>query len=339
MSPLGSYRMQAAFSRIAPKALILLYHRVATQTFDPQLLCVTPQHFAEHMEILRRNYHPCRLANLRRRQPFNAWQPSTVVVTFDDGYADNFQLARPILETYEVPATIFVVSGRVSTLREFWWDALENILLFTPALPARLNLTIEQKIYSWNIKDKVATPAQQWNVLDACPPDTRRQVYLDLMQLLRDLDVETRDAALAELYRWAGLDINAGRANYLSVTADELRALPKNGMVEVGAHTVNHPALSALPLTVQQKEIVESKSALETILDHPVNAFAYPFGERRDYTRDTAGLVRAAGFTCACSNFAGHVTALSDPYQLPRFLVRDWDGETFARQLAQWFQR
>lgn len=338
MSPLGSYRIQAALRRIAPNALILLYHRVAAQASDPQLLCVTPQHFAEHMQILRRDYHPLSLASLRRRQPLNAWKPRTVVVTFDDGYADNFLHARPILEAHEVPATIFVVSGKTGSRQEFWWDALENIFLFTPALPAYLSITINHKEYFWEMAAD-SPPASQQDVLPQEGSSSRQQTYLDLMTILRNLDVEAGESVLSDLFQWAGMDINAGRENYLSVTADELCALPKDGMLEIGAHTVNHPSLSALSLTTQQKEIVESKSALETILNRPVTAFAYPYGERSDYTRETAVIVREAGFTCACSNFSGRTTFLSDPYQLPRFIVRDWDGETFARQLAQWFQR
>jgi peptidoglycan/xylan/chitin deacetylase (PgdA/CDA1 family) len=206
-------------------------------------------------------------------------------------------------------------------------------------LPARLEILINDKKYSWDL-DSTATVSAiaPWNVLSETVPSQPQRVYLDLMKVLHDLYADAREAALSGLAAWAGIDRNHGRQDHLSVKAEELAALPVNGLIEVGAHTVNHSSLSALPLEAQQQEITESKLALERILDRPVSSFSYPFGERRDYSRDTVKLVKEAGFSCACSNFHGHVTALTDPYQLPRFIVRDWDGDTFARKMEEWFR-
>jgi hypothetical protein len=68
-----------------------------------------------------------------------------------------------------------------------------------------------------------------------------------------------------------------------------------------------------------------------------VTSFTYPYGARAQYSKQTPRLVKEAGFACACSSFPGHVAFYTDPYQLPRYLVRDWDGDTFARHLEDWF--
>ena len=86
----------------------------------------------------------------------------------------------------------------------------------------------------------------------------------------------------------------------------------------------------------QFREISRGKELLEDIFGSRIKAFAYPFGGRQDYNEQTVECVRRSGFDRACSNFEGHVRRLTDPYQLPRHLVRNWDGETFARQLKKW---
>ena len=100
---------------------------------------------------------------------------------------------------------------------------------------------------------------------------------------------------------------------------------------------MTHPALSALPAALQRDEILKSKARLEEFLGSPVDSFAYPYGKRGDYTAETVAIVQEAGFSCACSNFAGVVERLSNPFQLPRMHVQDWDGDEFARRLSRWF--
>lgn len=334
----GSYRIHHLVKRIAPKAIILLYHKVSVQASDPQLLRVTPNHFAEQMQILKQYYYPLSLMGLRKRQAFNFWPQRSVVITFDDGYANNFRNARKILESYDIPATIFITSGMVDSQKEFWWDELERIFLSSPVLPVHLEIIIDHQIFSWKLVNTTQDSiSPTWNVLENASLSMRQQVYLDLMKRLHEMDVPTRESILSELAAWAEINRNQGRQEHLAVKSDELRSLNQKGLIEIGAHTINHPLLSAIPLTSQQDEILKSKVFLEEVLNHPIESFAYPYGEHCDYSDNTVKLVRKAGFNCACSNFPGSIYSLRDPYQLPRYVVRDWDGETFSRKLASWF--
>lgn len=107
------------------KALVLLYHRVGSIAPDPWSLCVTPEHFEEHLQVLQR-YRRVRLDQIVPGE--RSWSGPRVAVTFDDGYADNFEIARPLLERFETPATFFITTGGIDSHLEFWWDELERIV-------------------------------------------------------------------------------------------------------------------------------------------------------------------------------------------------------------------
>jgi peptidoglycan/xylan/chitin deacetylase (PgdA/CDA1 family) len=106
--------------RFSRAALILLYHRVADLPSDPQLLGTAPQHFADHLEVLRKGNRPMSLHALCTALPDGKMPDRAVVVTFDDGYADNLHNAKALLERRDVPATVFVTTGYLGSPREFW---------------------------------------------------------------------------------------------------------------------------------------------------------------------------------------------------------------------------
>jgi peptidoglycan/xylan/chitin deacetylase (PgdA/CDA1 family) len=323
-------------------ALILAYHRVTQLASDPQWLSVTPQHFAEHLEVLVSGCQTLKLAELTDRGRPGGLPPRAVVVTFDDGYADNLHEAKPLLDKAGVPATVFVTTGKLNEPSEFWWDGLEDLLLQTLELPPALTLTLAGAQRTWSLEnggDRQQTGAgatSGWNVAMANDPTPRHRLYRELAPLLRDLDQTGRETALDYVARWAGATRRV-RPSHRTLSAEEIRRLAADGLVEIGAHTVTHSVLSRQPPQAQQHELEQSKAVLEDILARPVLSCSYPFGTRADYTDETVRLAGRAGYRRACSNFEGIAHARTPPLELPRFLVRDWDGDGFARQLEGWF--
>jgi len=329
--------------RFAPKGVILLYHRVAELLSDPQLLCVTPQHFAEQVEVLRQVGHPTSLRQLALALR-DGWLPRWgVAVTFDDGYADNLHNARPLLERYGIPGTVFVASGSLDESREFWWDELDRLLLQPGTVPGTLHLTINGSIRHWELgaavryTEDAAREHRRWNVLEQVDPTPRQEIYRSLCRCLRPLPVEERRKVLEDVRRWAGAD-PACRTTHRPLSVAEVTRLVRGELIDVGAHTVNHPVLSSLPAGEQRREIRTSKAHLEDILGRPVASFAYPYGTRSDYTEETMAIVRESGFACACSNVPDAIWKDADGFQLPRIVIRDWDGEEFARRLTGWLR-
>jgi peptidoglycan/xylan/chitin deacetylase (PgdA/CDA1 family) len=324
---------------IAPGARILMYHRVAEIDLDPWGLCVTPQHFAEHLDVLQKYARVVSLQQLTQDLSEGKSVDRSIAITFDDGYADNLLNAKPLLEKYDTPATVFVANGYVEQQQEYWWDELERLFLQPGTLPEKLELNLNERLYHWELGEAatyIQTDYQQhqnWYAEEKNDPTLRHSLYRSVWQLMLPLLPEEQQQILEELRAWAGSKLET-RPTHRPLTLAEVPMLESGNLIEVGSHTVMHPFLSALPIPWQRKEIQENKTRLEEILGHSVSSFAYPYG---DYSPETLSLVQEAGFTRACSTISAGVTQKNDRFQLPRVEILDWDGEEFARRLSRWF--
>jgi peptidoglycan/xylan/chitin deacetylase (PgdA/CDA1 family) len=331
----------ALASMIGIPSGILAYHRVAELEFDPQLLAVAPKHFAEQLQVLRDAYRPMALQDWVVSLQRGTLPPRAVAVTFDDGYADNLFNAKPILETYNVPATVFITAGRVGYSEEFWWDQLERLLLSPGDLPEEIDLDVNGTIMEIRLAETSQNTAgdrelhHSWNILQPDDPTLRHRAYRLLCKLFKTMDEDVRGGNLERMFSYSGCSRQA-RPTHRTLSELEVKNLAKGELVEVGAHTVTHPMLAKLSSEEQKAEILASKQILEDLLGRRVASFAYPYGTDTSYTADTVSIVREAGFGQACSNFSGRVWRLTDQYQLPRNVVRDWSGDEFARWLESW---
>jgi peptidoglycan/xylan/chitin deacetylase (PgdA/CDA1 family) len=318
------------------QTLILMYHRVTHAGPDPWGLRVTPEHLAEQFEVLQRRFRPMPLRALIAALRSGSLPPRSIVVTFDDGYADNLHAARPLLERYQIPATAFLVTGSLESGDPFWWDVLEQVFLFPGTLPPTLSLSIAGAPHQWELGDARHYPEGNarlhhgWRAGEAAPT-SRHSIYLSVWELLRPLGQNQRREALEQLVGWAGA-ASARRDDYRLLSPPEVLELAACELVEIGAHSVTHPMLDVLPPERQRAEIEQSKACLEELLGKPVASFAYPHGA---HTLETAALVRGAGYACACSTLAAAVSSEADPHRLPRVHVGDWDGEGFERHLSK----
>jgi len=328
-------------SKFSSGAIILLYHRVTELPTDPQLLCVTPSHFAEQLSALRKYYNPISLQKLTRDLKSDNVPPKAVIVTFDDGYADNFLEAKPLLDQFDIPATVFITSKSNDSECEFWWDELEKHILLPKIQPDKLQLTIHGKKYQWLKDDSFSNEeafsksGQSWNILSNENPTFRQFLYRSLCETLRPIDNKTRINVLNDLVLWSDSDTRV-RESHRALTEEEILKLSQSSLIELGAHTVNHPVLSAMTDKCQREEILHGKIYLEKIIDRSIYNFSYPYGTRSDYTQNTVSAVKEAGFSCACSNYSGIVRKNTNIFELPRLVVRDWNGHQFEQQLKKW---
>ena len=304
-------------ARFEPGTLILGYHRIADTADDPYGLCVSPNHFEEQLAVLNRIARPVSLARLVQNQTSGSLPSRSVVITFDDGYADFLHNAKPLLERYSIPCTIFVTTGAPGQM--FWWDELEK-LLFSIQEPTTVLISwIASQFQGFQIQ-------QEWRKLD------RAQLVLQLYRVLLRLADSERKHFFDRLqvdFGPAGTD--AAHCRALSET--ELLNLASNELIEVGAHTVTHPQLATQPIPVQKDEIEQSKQYLEELTGRSVNFFSYPNGS---WSKSTERLVRAAGFLGACGSYNDVIRNQRNLFYLPRFWVSNYDGVSFSRWLNRW---
>ena len=153
---------------ISPPPIILCYHRIFEPETDPHLLSVSPAHFREQLEVVKRMAEPLSLDGLSVVPDRGAFPRRGVIITFDDGYLDNLENALPILRAAEVPATIYIATGYIGSNREFWWDDLERLILGGERLQKSVRLTIDGRSYEWDFgTDFEVDP--KWNVLATAP--------------------------------------------------------------------------------------------------------------------------------------------------------------------------
>ena len=331
--------LRMARSYVKPKAVVLMYHRVAELESDVWNLAVTPAHFDQHLRVLQQAGQVISTAELADRLKRNALQRRNLVVTFDDGYRDNHLVAKPLLEQYQLPATFFIATGNCGEKKEFWWDELEAIFLLSEQLPPRFSMHIHgNKIEANLTEEQHLSPSlrqqhRRWSASNEAPPTLRAALFYRVWSLLKPLPHVSQQQALHELREWTGLP-RAVRSGYQSMSVAELQDLSRNDLFTIGAHTVTHPALGSLEAAQQAQELSHNKAALQLIAQD-IKFLAYPYGE---YTNETVAIATDLAFEAAFTTRAQAATQATPLHCIGRFQVNDWTGEEFARYLRAWLR-
>ena len=245
--------------RRGPQPLILMYHRVAAPPVDPWGLAVHPDRFAAHMEVLRKHRTPLAMSEVVRRLEDGTLPDNAVAVTFDDGYVDNVSDARPRLAAAGVPATIFLVAGALGQPREFWWDELaRGILGRREALDCEIAVDgdlcrLTFPAASGSEDDLQAN--KSWRAWHQ-PSTARQRTFLEFWRRLRDARAAARDEAMNRFREAANLP--AADPADLPMAPGDVAQLVRDGLFEIGGHTLTHPPL---PVLAPQSGGARSKKA------------------------------------------------------------------------------
>ncbi len=320
-----------------PRVLVLMYHRIAELKTDPWQLAVSPDNFEQHLQVLHKTGKLIPVKEMVSSLHHKAIPNNHICITFDDGYADNYLKAKPLLEKYKCPATFFIPTHYTSGRKQFWWDELESILLCYPSLPARFSLPIRNTFFEFDLgNDSMLTNTQLrahelW-AYPATPPSRRCELYLNIWERIRPLPYQELQSVLQEIKSWASFKEPLDTDNF-PMTFPQLDEFTNHPLIDIGLHTNTHPALSYHTMQVQHSEISGNKECLESICNKPVETIAYPYG---NYNKTTLTVVKQLNLTAAFTTAEKIVSNLTDPYQIGRFQVKNWNGNDFEKWLLKW---
>lgn len=287
---------------------VLIFHRVL-QRPDP-LFPDEPdaRRFAEILGWVGRAFNVLPLDRAIGALTSGQLPPRALAITFDDGYADNYTVALPVLQRFGMHATFFVASGFLDGGR-MWNDTVIESIRACKASSIDLGMLGRHDI---------SAPAARRRAIDSLLPQIKYlepSVRLDCVQ-----QVAERCEAVPP--------------DDLMMTSEQLRALHGSGM-GIGGHTRSHPILARLRDEDAREEIEGGKADLEAILRQPLKLFAYPNGKPgTDYLARHAIIVREAGYEAAVSTAPGVARPMSDVLQLPRFTPWDKTALRFGLRLV-----
>lgn len=301
--------------RQARNLQILTYHRVNEES-DPFFPALAPAVFEQHMEYLASHFHVLPLVEAATRLQTGDIPDNAVVVTFDDGYRDNYQYAFPILRQRSIPATIFLSTAVIGAETVLWHDRVFSAFRET-------NAAVLQGYGGNSTSYPLQTLAEKL---------AAQQAVLRFLRLLDDVEREQWIQVLT-----TALGVNDRRkVPGLMLNWEEVHLMNRAG-IDFGSHTISHPILAKLPAKKVLEEIRESRTEIEQHLGKPVYTFAYPNGGLMDFDEFTKQAVREAGYLCAVTTLFGTNTVGSDLFELRRGGPWEEHLPTFAMKL-NWYK-
>ena len=300
-----------------------MFHRVCPSSSKPRLkgnvgLEVTPKYLENTIHFLReKNYEIVSLNRAVQILNENQDNKKFVVFTFDDGYVDNYSYAYPILKKHKVPFTIYVTTHFPDGKAILWWYLLEDLVLKENQIKFELNGTMYQFPCANNFR-------KDW-------------AYQEIHKLILNGPSSQLDDRIRIVFENYNINI-LKKTSELSLTWQQIREMSEDPLVEIGAHTIHHHALSKLPESVVQMEMEGSRDRIEFEIGQKVEHFSYPFGTLNEAGEREFRLAKQCGFktsttTRTANIFSEHRNLLE---KLPRIAVNQTRDRGNISFLSLW---
>lgn len=300
--------LRAGRSLWAKSLTVVNYHRIddpyrpGFDSFQPNI-SATPQDFDRQMHYLAKWFHVVSLKDVvdwldgRKSLP-----PYAALITFDDGYLDNYTSAFPILRKYNFPALIFLTTEHIGTDAPFYWDMAAYCFAHTQR--DRLQFP-DGREEQWSNQGQLSRVSKTW---------------IESMKVLPQAEKQFHVQRLPELLN---VSIPDGYFRRLMMSWDQVQEMQAGG-IEFGAHTMHHPILTRISLDQVREEVVGSKLKIEDELREPVLGFAYPNGQSSDLNNEIEKIVADSGIRAAFTLLNGPSPlneVRRNPYAIRRIFI------------------
>jgi len=307
------------------KITILAYHRVLDvpsddeYPYDLDLISTNTEEFSQQIKYLKIFFNPITIAQLIDMQVNEIKLPKrTVIVTFDDGFDDNYLNAYPILKESSFPATMFISTHYINTGEQFWFDKLTNVILTTE-------------------KTEISIPELDLTYIHDGTLSKRRSIALDILSKLKSIKNEKRLVVLDYIYTHYKPGFETDNLENLSRPLNwEQVKIMSDDIIEIGSHSVTHPILSSINKGDLYSELKESKVQIEQKIKTDVLSISYPVGSRKAYSPEVKILAKAIGYKIGFSYETGvNKFPIPDMFSLKRLHVERYT--TFSRFVCMLF--
>lgn len=296
--------------------LVVYYHRINKIKNDPFSLCVSVDNFEEQIKYLKENYSIFRFED--------KWEcgKKGIIITFDDGYADNYYNALPILRKYSVPATIFVSTGLIEKGGINWWDELYELVVVNNAKD-EITLWDEQYGCTWKTNSY----------------ELKLNCYFAIHKLINNyISYDKLDIVMQNLRSQVPICNNYGD-DYRILTKEELKQLAVDELITIGGHSTSHYSLGRQSKKKQEEDIYTNISYLSNLIGKKVTCFSYPFGTIGvDVTDDTISICNRFGILKAATTEQHVFKYDRDNMLIPRREIKDWDKDEFSKRIEQFWR-
>lgn len=287
-------------SSLFSPTVILNYHRIQEPLSKSDVLSVTPDHFRQQMQILKRSFDIVSHDTL-----FVPSSKLRVAITVDDGYADFYYNALPVVEELGIPISLFITTGFIGSYDLFWWDELEHTKNAKQVSP-KMETDVAKQLKDWSVKLQHALPefrpkliSEMKKEMPNCPMDADRLLHL------------------------------------VHLDEAQIRVIAKSKWVTIGSHTRNHLSLEHMSDDLVRSEMSLSKRDLESLLGTTVQSIAYPYGSSTDISPRISQIAKECGYSIGFTTVPGVSYKHSEPMLLPRMFVQNWDAESFKSRVKR----
>lgn len=292
------------------KTIFLMYHGIAEDSEELESTTVVREgEFRRQMAYLRQNYSCLSIDDLISNSRPEGKDAPGAVVTFDDGYANNYTVALPILEQFEIPAVVYITTGNVVNRQLFWFDKIW--IASKKSGICKIDLTgIAEPLRSYSLQGS----GDSWQVrIHHLTEDIKKTDPAKREEIVDSIITRFRESPGAKPF-----ELNVENNIFTPMTVEQVRTLSSHPIITIGSHSHCHSLLNQIPLAQAEESIVRSKDILEDITGHAVKHFSYPNG---NLTPDIINVLKGNGFQSAVTVPTGFFGTSDDPYRIPRMMV------------------